>query len=80
MSLDLKLAAIYYTLALAALAVIGLLAGMRFIINHAFAVSGHASYVMATKEEPMCATCPFRKRCPYSNGATCKFSRIREVK
>ena len=75
MTFDLKLAAVYYGLALMVLAMIGLLTGMRFIINRTFASSGHAFYVMANKTEPQCATCPFSKRCPYSNGTKCRFSK-----
>lgn len=74
MSFDLKLAAIYFALAIGILALIGLLAGMRFIINHAFASSGHAFYVIATQREPECATCPFNKRCPYAGGVLCRFA------
>jgi hypothetical protein len=74
MTLDLKLAAAYYASAAAILALILLLAMMRLIINHTFAASGHAFYVISKGVEPRCATCPFRKRCPYSNGQSCMFS------
>lgn len=80
MSLDLKFAAIYYALSVALLVVIVLAAFIRLIINHAFAVSGHKFYLAATGKDPECATCPFNKRCPYSNGVTCKFIRREEVK
>jgi hypothetical protein len=79
MTLDLKLAFMYYGLALALLVMVALLAGMRFIINHAFASSGHAFYVIATQQEPECVTCPFNKRCPYSNGTSCRFAKQKEV-
>jgi hypothetical protein len=77
MTLDLKLAAIYFALAGLVLLLLLLLAGMRYIINHAFASSGHAFYIIATRQEPTCETCPFNKRCPYSDGAVCKFAKIR---
>jgi len=76
MSLDLKLATIYYALAGAVLVVLLLLIGMRFIINHTFASSGYKFYVMATHEQPQCETCPFNKRCPYSNGEVCRFTKF----
>ena len=80
MTLDLKLAAIYFALAVSILLMLVLLAGMRFIINHAFASSGHNFYVLAHRSEPTCATCPFNRRCPYSSGTKCKFSKIEEAK
>lgn len=75
MTLDLKLAAVYYGLAASVFILLVLLIGMRFIINHTFASSGHAFYVMATKQEPRCESCPFNNRCPYSNGTVCKFTK-----
>lgn len=74
MSFDFKLGMIYYGLALMILLVIGCAAMIRFIINHAFAASGHDFYVLATEKQPKCATCPFSARCPYSNGVTCHFA------
>ena len=76
MSFDLKLGYVY--LGLSGLTVFMLLAlwAMRRIINHAFAKSGHTFYVQSVGIEPHCATCPFNKRCPYSDGKTCKFAKI----
>lgn len=74
MTLDLKLSAIFFSLAVAVIAIMLLMAGIRLVINRSFASSGHAFYVSTYKKEPMCPTCPFKTRCPYANGVFCKFT------
>lgn len=74
MSLDLKLAIVYFGIVVFA----GLILSGRYLIRRAIdgpiTHAEHAFYVTATGHDPVCSDCPMNKRCPYSNGRTCKFS------
>lgn len=74
MSTDLRLAWVYFAIIVMILLLFGVAWVMRRIINHAFASSGHDLYVKAAGKEPQCITCPFNKRCPYSDGTVCRFA------
>ncbi len=73
MSWDMKLAWIYYALALEALLVGVALIAMHWIIAHASALALYRMYALSTNEPPRCPTCPFRGRCPYAGGKLCAF-------
>lgn len=74
MSFDLKLASICYSLAATVIFVLGAAWLIRRIIDGSFARAGHGAYVLLTRGEPKCDTCPFRGRCPYSGGVLCHFT------
>ncbi len=76
MSLDFQLASVAFGLAILFL-ILGL--GSWWIqrtIDRAIVSSGHAFYVGIHHEQPKCATCPFKGRCPYyAKSSQCRFAR-----
>jgi hypothetical protein len=75
MSFDIALAWVFFALSAMVAFLEGAKAFMRFVIDRAFASSQHTFYVVATGHQPRCADCPMNKRCPYSNGVVCHFSK-----
>jgi len=76
MSFDLKLAWVYFGMALQVLFLLGAGWLIRWIIDAAIAHSGYRFYRSVYNEDPKCPTCPFRGRCPYANGKLCRFIKI----
>ena len=77
MSLDSKFAAIYYGLAIMTMFLLCAMWVIRRIVGRGFAAEGHDFYVAAYGHEPVCASCPFSRHCPYKNrDEVCKFTKI----
>ena len=74
MSLDLKLATIFFGLAVMFLVITAGASLIRSTIDKAIASSGHAFYLRVTGHEPKCPTCPFKKHCPYYGIGRCAFA------
>jgi hypothetical protein len=73
MSLDAKLASILFGLAFLFCVWAAVLCARPLIFRIA-AKATHDFYVTAKGAEPRCATCPFNRHCPYSDGVTCHFA------
>ncbi len=74
MTLDTKFAAIAFALAGLVLFWLVVITVIRWAVFHIAARATHSFFVSASGEEPQCATCPFNRKCPYSNGIICHFT------
>ena len=73
MTLDDKFAAICFSIAGLVLLWIFIITALRWLIFHIAARAVHDFHVLATGSPPKCGTCPFNRKCMYSNGIVCHF-------